>query len=78
MLGFLHAEPNFNVSMTVSRNILIINPEPISSNQDTGTNRGTACQTYFAPSADLALNNMTPPVKALRLEPIHFQDVRVP
>lgn len=50
-LGF--AELNFIVCITLSRYIMIINPELISSNQDTGTNRVTTCQTYFAPTAAL-------------------------
>lgn len=54
ILGFLHAEPNFIVCITLSRYILIINPELISSNQDTGTNRATTCQTYFASSTELS------------------------
>lgn len=47
-------EPNFIVCITLSRHILIINPELISSNQDTRTNRVTTWQTYYAPSEALA------------------------
>lgn len=46
-------ELNFIVCITLSRYILRINPELISSNQDTGTNRVTTWQTYFPPSVAL-------------------------
>lgn len=48
------SEPNCIVCITLSRNFLIVNPEVISSNQGTGTNTVTTCQTLFVPSAALA------------------------
>lgn len=60
------AEPNCIVCITLSRYIWIINPEVISSNQDTGTNTGDHMPNIFCSLRGLRSNNSTPPVRALK------------
>lgn len=75
------AEPNCIVCLTLSRHILMINPGVFSSSQDTGTNRQTGW--HHAEHISLPLQ---PSLKqhdhfsqsSQRLDPIHFQDVKVP
>lgn len=72
--AWLSAELNFVAPTTLPRFMLVINPEAISSNQDTGTNWVTACQTYLTPSSRAHLNNSTRHRgSAQRLDPFTFE-----
>lgn len=75
------AEPNCIVCITLSRHILMINPSLFSSSQDTRTNRVTGW-----PHAKHILLPLWPSLKqrdlssqsSQTLDPIYFQDVKVP